>query len=97
MKLTFLGTRGEIDARTRRHLRHASLLASYAPQKTRQELQHYTIKDCHLIKERTPVKFMASVSERSRWNIQFSPKRRAIAAEQGVEMCIAYDGMRVMM
>ncbi len=29
MKLTFLGTRGYIEARTRRHRRHASLLATY--------------------------------------------------------------------
>jgi phosphoribosyl 1,2-cyclic phosphodiesterase len=29
MKLTFLGTRGEIEARTRRHRRHSSLLVSY--------------------------------------------------------------------
>jgi len=29
MILTFLGTRGEIDARTRRHRRHTSLLVSY--------------------------------------------------------------------
>jgi ribonuclease BN (tRNA processing enzyme) len=29
MKLTFLGTRGEIDARTRRHRMHASLLVSH--------------------------------------------------------------------
>ncbi len=29
MKLTFLGTRGYIEARTRRHYRHASLLVSY--------------------------------------------------------------------
>jgi phosphoribosyl 1,2-cyclic phosphodiesterase len=29
MKLTFLGTRGEIDARTRRHRMHTSLLLSY--------------------------------------------------------------------
>ena len=29
MKLTFLGTRGEIDARTRRHRMHTSLLVSY--------------------------------------------------------------------
>jgi phosphoribosyl 1,2-cyclic phosphodiesterase len=29
MNLTFLGTRGEIDARTRRHRMHTSLLASY--------------------------------------------------------------------
>lgn len=29
MKLTFLGTRGEIDARTRRHGMHTSLLVSY--------------------------------------------------------------------
>lgn len=29
MKLVFLGTRGEIEARTRRHRRHASLLVSY--------------------------------------------------------------------
>jgi phosphoribosyl 1,2-cyclic phosphodiesterase len=29
MKLTFLGTRGEIDARTRRHRMHSSLLVSY--------------------------------------------------------------------
>src|SRR5437660_1496849 len=29
MKLTFLGTRGEIEARTRRHHRHSSLLVSY--------------------------------------------------------------------
>jgi len=29
MKLTFLGTRGEIDARTRRHRRHCSLLVEY--------------------------------------------------------------------
>jgi ribonuclease BN (tRNA processing enzyme) len=29
MKLTFLGTRGEIDARTRRHRMHGSLLVSY--------------------------------------------------------------------
>lgn len=29
MKLTFLGTRGEIDARTRRHKRHSSLLVEY--------------------------------------------------------------------
>src|SRR5216110_1136725 len=29
MKLTFLGTRGEIEARTRRHRMHTSLLISY--------------------------------------------------------------------
>jgi phosphoribosyl 1,2-cyclic phosphodiesterase len=29
MKLTFVGTRGEIDARTRRHRTHTSLLVSY--------------------------------------------------------------------
>jgi phosphoribosyl 1,2-cyclic phosphodiesterase len=29
MKLTFLGTRGEIEARTRRHRMHSSLLVSY--------------------------------------------------------------------
>src|SRR5205823_7425460 len=29
MKLTFLGTRGEIDARTRRHRMHTALLVSY--------------------------------------------------------------------
>jgi ribonuclease BN (tRNA processing enzyme) len=29
MKLTFLGTRGVIDARTRRHRMHSSLLVSY--------------------------------------------------------------------
>jgi hypothetical protein len=29
MELTFLGTRGEIDARTRRHWMHTSLLVSY--------------------------------------------------------------------
>ncbi len=29
MKLTFLGTRGEIDARNRRHRRHAALLVEY--------------------------------------------------------------------
>ncbi len=29
VKLTFLGTRGEIDARTRRHRMHTSLLVSY--------------------------------------------------------------------
>src|SRR5229473_2301686 len=29
MNLTFLGTRGEIDARTRRHRMHTSLLVSY--------------------------------------------------------------------
>jgi phosphoribosyl 1,2-cyclic phosphodiesterase len=101
--LKFLGTRGEIDARTRRHRMHTSLLVSYrsenvmidcgldwlgklkrvdpsaivlthahpdhawglkrgapcpvyAPQKTWQELQHYPIKDRHVIDERTPTK-----------------------------------------
>jgi hypothetical protein len=29
MKLTFIGTRGEIDARARRHRMHTSLLISY--------------------------------------------------------------------
>jgi ribonuclease BN (tRNA processing enzyme) len=29
MKLTFIGTRGEIEARTRRHRMHSSLLVSY--------------------------------------------------------------------
>ena len=29
MKLTFIGTRGEIDTRTRRHRMHTSLLVSY--------------------------------------------------------------------
>jgi len=29
MRLTFLSTRGEIDARTRRHRMHTSLLVSY--------------------------------------------------------------------
>ena len=29
MKITFLGTRGYIDARSRRHRKHASLLVSY--------------------------------------------------------------------
>jgi phosphoribosyl 1,2-cyclic phosphodiesterase len=103
MTLTFLGTRGEIDSRTRRHRMHTSLLVSYrgakvmidcgldwlgkferlrpnaivlthahpdhawglkrgascpvyAPQTTWQELQHYPIKDRHVIKERTPTK-----------------------------------------
>jgi phosphoribosyl 1,2-cyclic phosphodiesterase len=103
MRLTFLGTRGEIEARTRRHRMHTSLLVSYrracvmidcgldwlgklnrvnpraivlthahpdhawglklgapcpvyAPQKTWQEMQHYPIKDRHVIEERTPTK-----------------------------------------
>jgi phosphoribosyl 1,2-cyclic phosphodiesterase len=103
MTLTFLGTRGEIDARTRRHRMHTSLLVSYraanvmidcgldwlgklkrvdpsaivlthahpdhawglkqgapspvyASEKTWQELTHYSIKDRHVIKERTPTK-----------------------------------------
>ena len=103
MKLTFLGTRGEINARTWRHRMHTSLLVShraanvmidagldwlgklkrvdpnaivlthahpdhawglkrgapcpvYAPEKTWQELQHYQIKDRHLINERTPTR-----------------------------------------
>ena len=103
MKLMFLGTRGEIEKRTRRHHLHTSLLVSYrdagvmidcgldwlgklkrvspsaivlthahpghasglkrgarcpvyAPQTTWQELQHYPIKDRHVIKERTPTK-----------------------------------------
>jgi phosphoribosyl 1,2-cyclic phosphodiesterase len=103
MKLTFLGTRGEIDVRTRRHRMHTSLLVSYgganvmidcgldwlgklkrvdpraivlthahpdhawglkrgapcpvyAPEKTWQELQHYPIKNRHVINERTPTK-----------------------------------------
>jgi hypothetical protein len=29
MKLTFLGTRGEIETRTRRHRMHTSLMVSY--------------------------------------------------------------------
>src|SRR5213080_757052 len=33
MKLTFLGTRGEIEARTRRHRMHTSLLVSYRGKK----------------------------------------------------------------
>ena len=33
MKLTFLGTRGEIEARTRRHHMHSSLLVSYRGKK----------------------------------------------------------------
>jgi phosphoribosyl 1,2-cyclic phosphodiesterase len=103
MRLTFLGTRGEIDARMRRHRMHTSLLVSYrsanvmidcgldwlgkikrvhpgaivlthahpdhawglkvgapcpvyATKKTWQELQHYPIKDRHVINERTPIK-----------------------------------------
>ncbi|MBO0694763.1 MAG: MBL fold metallo-hydrolase [Verrucomicrobia bacterium] len=103
MKLIFLGTRGEIEKRTRRHRMHTSLMVSYrgaklmidcgldwlgkfqrlhpraivlthahldhawglkngapcpvyAPQKTWQELQHYPIKDRHVIQERTPAK-----------------------------------------
>ena len=103
MKLTFIGTRGEIENQTRRHRMHASLMVSYrsadvmidcgldwlgkferlhwnaivlthahrdhasglkrgapcpvyAPQKTWEELQHYLIKDRHVIDERTPTK-----------------------------------------
>ena len=103
MTLTFLGTRGEINVRTRRHRMHTSLLVSYraanvmidcglhwlgklervspsaivlthahpdhawglkhgapcpvyATDKTWQELRHYPIKDCHVIKERVPTK-----------------------------------------
>ncbi len=103
MKVTFLGTRGEIEARTRRHRMHSSLLVSYrstrvmidcgldwlgkferlrpraivlthahpdhawglkngapcpvyAPQETWQTLQICSIKERHLIKERTPTK-----------------------------------------
>ena len=103
MKLTFLGTRGEIDARTRRHRMHTSLLVSYrgakvmidcgldwlgklkrvspsaivlthahpdhawglkrgapcpvyATENTWEGLQHYPIKDRHVIKERAPTK-----------------------------------------
>ena len=103
MKLTFIGTRGEIDVRTRRHRMHTSLLVSYraanvmidcgldwleklrrvspsaivlthahpdhawglkqgapcsvyATEKTWQELEHYPIKDRHVIEERTPTK-----------------------------------------
>ena len=103
MQLKFIGTRGEIDVRTRRHRMHTSLLVSYrsakvmidcgldwlgklkridpsvivlthahpdhawglkqgapcpvyAPEKTWQKLRHYPIKDCHVIKERSPTK-----------------------------------------
>jgi glyoxylase-like metal-dependent hydrolase (beta-lactamase superfamily II) len=185
MKLTFLGTRGEIDSRTRRHRMHTSLLVSfraanvmvdcgldwlgklkridpgtivlthahpdhawglkcgapcpvYAPQNTWQELQHYPIKDRHVIKERTPVKICgitfeafpvehSTLSPTVRYRVtagrarvfyapdliyihdrnvalhgggeehEIAAKLRAIAAERGLEVCIAYDGMRVMM
>ena len=33
MKITFLGTRGNIDAKTRRHFRHTSTLIFYRGQK----------------------------------------------------------------
>jgi phosphoribosyl 1,2-cyclic phosphodiesterase len=103
MKLTFLGTRGEIEKRTRRHRMHTSLMVSYrgadvmidcgldwlgkfeglrpsaivlthahpdhawglrdgapcpvhAPQETWRTLKHHSVKDRHLIKERTPTK-----------------------------------------
>ncbi len=103
MKLLFLGTRGEIEARTRRHRMHSSLLVSYgsarvmvdcgldwlgkfeqvrpraivlthahpdhawglkngapcpvyAPQKTWQTLEICSIKERHVLKERTPTK-----------------------------------------
>jgi phosphoribosyl 1,2-cyclic phosphodiesterase len=103
MKLVFPGTRGEIEARTRRHRMHSSLLVSYrsarvmidcgldwlgkferlrpsaivlthshpdhawglkngapcpvhAPEKTWQTLQGCSVKERHLIKERTPTK-----------------------------------------
>jgi phosphoribosyl 1,2-cyclic phosphodiesterase len=103
MKLTFLGTCGEIEKRTRRHHMHTSLMVShrradvmidcgldwlgkferlrpsaivlthahpdhawglkrgapcpvYASQNTWQELQHYPIKDRHVIDERSPTK-----------------------------------------
>jgi hypothetical protein len=39
MKLTFLGTRGEIEARTRRHHMHSSLLVSYRGKKVMIELR----------------------------------------------------------
>ncbi len=103
VNLIFLGTRGEIEKRTRRHSMHTALLVSYrsahvmidcgldwmgkferlrpsaivlthahpdhawglkrgapcpvyAPQKTWQELQHYPIKDQHVMDERTRTK-----------------------------------------
>jgi len=103
MKLTFLGTRGEIEARTRQHRMHSSLLVSYrgkkvmidcgfdwlgkferlhpdaivlthahpdhawglrngapcpvyAPQETWRTLPNYKISDCHVIKNRAPIR-----------------------------------------
>ncbi len=65
MKLTFLGTRGEIDARTRRHRMHTSLLVSYRSANVMIDcgldwlgkLKRVSpIKERQLIKERTPTK-----------------------------------------
>ena len=103
MKLTFLGTRGEIETRTRQHRMHSSLLVSYrgkkvmidcgfdwlgkferlhpdaivlthahpdhawglrngapcpvyAPQETWRTLPNYKISDCHVIKNRAPIR-----------------------------------------
>jgi phosphoribosyl 1,2-cyclic phosphodiesterase len=110
MKLTFVGTRGEIEKRTRRHRMHTSLLVSYraarvmidcgldwlgklerinpsaivlthahpdhawglrngapcpvyAPQKTWETLEHCTVKDRHVIEERTPAKISSITFE----------------------------------
>jgi phosphoribosyl 1,2-cyclic phosphodiesterase len=110
MRLVFLGTRGEIEARTRRHRMHSSLLVSYrratvmidcgldwlgkferlhpsaivlthahpdhawglkngapcpvhAPEKTWQTLQGCSVKERHLVKDRTPTKICGIVFE----------------------------------
>ena len=111
MKLTFLGTRGEIEARTRRHRMHSSLLLSYRRAKV--------MIDCGLdwlgkFERLHPDAIVLTHAHPDHaWGLpravithcgseivtgdehKLTKKLKALAAERGVKASIAYDGMKL--
>jgi len=82
MKLTFLGTRGNIDARTRRHRMHSSLLVSY--------YRNRVMIDCGIVTHCGSE--IVEADER-----KLGAELRQMAEERGVEAQIAYDSLEVVL
>lgn len=96
MKITFLGTRGYIEARTRRHHMHSALMISYYGRRVMIDCGEDWLGEVGDLNPRALFTHCGSRivkgDERS-----LGAQIREMAEERGVEAEIAYDGMEVVL